>query len=254
MKTNLKLFFLLGFTLILIYNTNAQKTFKIGEQLEYRIYFQSLLTGKLSAGNGTITVEEASKFNSEDVVSIQIKGKTKGFIQFFYKVKDRFRSYFDVKNKRPIAFIKDVKEGSYTKYDSVIFNYEQLKAFGSYDTTNISSQLTDVASVMYYVRELDFEPLTIGKTYQIPIFMDDEIFYSTIKFIGYKNIKTKNKTYYNCIGFIPSASTESFFEKEELGTVWFSNDKNRLPVLVESELQLGFIKLELLHAKGIDLD
>ncbi len=244
------------FVLMAHLTLNAQgdihhSAFKAGEKLAYRIYFQSLLTGKLSAGKAELAVKKTVKFNDENVVSIVAKGHTKGFIKLFYKVNDRFQSYYDLTQERPVAFVKDVEEGSYQKYDSVLFNYEKSKAFGSYDTTHIVGNLTDVVSAIYHVRNLDFDGLDIGKTYEIPIFIDDNILHAEIKFIGYKFIKTKNKIY-RCMGFVPSVNTKSYFKDENLGKIWLSDDVKRLPVLVESELKLGFIKLELLEASGLN--
>src|SRR5690606_19606573 len=77
-------------------NTYAQKqsAFQEGEWLKFKMSY----SGFLKAGNATLEVKE-SKFEGKPVYHVVGKGWTTGAIKWFFKVEDRYESYFDKDRK-----------------------------------------------------------------------------------------------------------------------------------------------------------
>lgn len=233
---------------------NKNTAFKVGEDLKYRVYFQSTITGKITAGLCYLKVEDSNKFiPGKETIKITGYGKSKGAINLIIKISEHFESYVDKNTLRPYYFVRRTREGSYIRNDKVIFDYKKLEARSSYDTTRIKNNFSDLISAIYYTRNYNTDTAKINDIYFINMYIDDTTYTSAIQYIGKKTIKSKFGTF-KCIGFQPRVITGDVFQDPYPGTIWVSDDKNHLPILAESQLFLGAVKLELIEAKGIKND
>ena len=100
-------------------NSQGYEPFQSGEWLKYKISY----SGWLKAGEASMNIKSDTIDNKElyHVVAI---GQTIGPIDWFFKVRDRYESYFDKKNILPIKFVRDINEGGYTKDLSIIFDHD----------------------------------------------------------------------------------------------------------------------------------
>ncbi|MEE2616346.1 MAG: DUF3108 domain-containing protein, partial [Bacteroidota bacterium] len=144
------------FLLIINFNTiNSQefKPFKSGEWLKYRISY----SGWLKAGEATMVLTNDTLDNKEFYHVVAI-GKTVGPINWFFKVNDRYESYFDKKDTSPYKFIRSINEGGYTKNLSIYFDHNLEKAIinniktSSKTEKHISANSHDLISIIYYLR------------------------------------------------------------------------------------------------------
>ena len=122
------------FLLIINFNTiNSQefKPFKSGEWLKYKISY----SGWFKAGEATMALTNDTLDNKEFYHVVAI-GKTVGPINWFFKVNDRYESYFDKKNTSPYKFIRNINEGGYTKNLSIYFDHNLDKAIINNIKTN----------------------------------------------------------------------------------------------------------------------
>jgi len=125
----LSLLFVTAFSEAQNFRTINNHAFKRGEKLEYRVYYHSLVTGKVTAGEGTLEVKaENRKFNNRNTMHIVGIGKSKGAFNWFYKVNDRFETYIDEEAMFPWMFVNRTREGGYTKDDDVTFDQDAGKA------------------------------------------------------------------------------------------------------------------------------
>ncbi|MEA3505274.1 MAG: DUF3108 domain-containing protein, partial [Bacteroidota bacterium] len=228
--------------------------FITGEDLTYRIYFQSKITGKITAGKGYLKVENSDKkIKDKDLIKIVAYGKSKGPINWIIKVSEYFESYVDKKTLKPYYFIRKTREGNYKRDDNVVFDYNKKEARSSYDTTEITNNFNDFISAIYYTRNYNFDTANINDIFYINMYIDDTTFTSTIQYIGKQTIKSDFGTF-KCIGLQPKVITGDVFQDSYPGTIWVSDDKNHLPILAETKLFMGSVKLELIDAKGIKND
>lgn len=95
-------------SLIFIQLSFAQQesAFADGEWFKFRMSYSNWL----KAGEATLTVKE-TKLKNKEVYHVVGKGKTTGMIKWFFKVKDRYESFFDKKTILPYKFIRDINEG-----------------------------------------------------------------------------------------------------------------------------------------------
>jgi hypothetical protein len=222
------------------------QAFKTGEILEYRIHY-----GFVEAGMAQLEVkQELSSYNNRKCFHVVGIGQTKGAFDWFFRVRDRYESYFDSEAFIPWVFIRRVEEGSYSKNQNVTFDHYKKTATSEKVTIPVPDFVQDLISAFYYARTLDFTNAVPGAVFPIDAYLDDEVFQMNIKYIGKEEVNTKLGTF-NCIKFRPLLLEGRVFKEEEDMTVWISDDKNRIVVRAEAEILVGSLKMDLNGYSGL---
>jgi hypothetical protein len=222
-----------------------------GEKLTFRVAFNSALTGSITGGKATLEVIDENKLiNNRSTYHVVGEGKTTGFIELFYKIHDRYESYFDQDALIARQFIRRTRENKYKKDDLVIFRQDDKLAVSLTKIMPVPANIQDVISGFYYARTLDISTLKIGGIIDIPFFLDDSVYYSRIIFKGRETVKTKLGKF-RCIAFRPMVATGYAFDDPYPITIWITDDANRLPILIESEQSVGRARVELISYSGL---
>jgi hypothetical protein len=220
--------------------------FKPGEKLEFRIHY-----GFVDAGEATLEVlPEMKKFGPRECYQMVGTGKTVGAFDWFFKVRDRYESVVDKEAMVPWMFIRRVKEGGYTKNQNVSFNHYSDSAKSEKATIAIPEYTQDLISAFYYARTIDFTTAKEGDIFPINGYLDDEILSLNIKYVGKEKLKTKFG-YINCIKFRPMLAEGRVFKEKEDMMIWVSDDKNRVPVRVQTDIMVGSIKMDLVKYENL---
>jgi len=221
----------------------GQSAFGQGEYLRFRMHY-----GIIDAGEAEITVNRVGRrYHGNEAYHIVGTGRTLGAFNWFFKVRDRYETYLDVDGVFPWEFVRDVREGGWTKQENYRF-YQHLSAVKTQkgDVYKIPPFSQDMISSFYYARTLNFDTAKVGDVYSIPTFVDEEEFELRIKFLGRENLKSRTGTY-RCMKFVPVVQEGRIFKEEEDMTVWITDDKNRIPVLAKAKVLVGSIKMELVE-------
>jgi hypothetical protein len=237
---------------------NAQKfrsiknhAFRRGEKLEYNVYYQSALTGKVTAGTGTLEVKaENRKFNNRNTMHIVGIGRSKGAFNWFFKVDDRFETYIDEDGMFPWMFINRTREGGYKKDDDITFHQDDGQAVSRNAVTQLPENVQDFVSGFYYARTLDISRVAPGGGFTVPFFLNDTVYESRIIYEGKEIITTELGTF-NCLKFKPMVVKGDVFSDPYPMTLWVTDDRNRLPILCESAVIVGKVKMELTKYTGL---
>lgn len=224
------------------------KAFNPGEKITYKVVYNwnSLW---LNAGEVTFSVSDAV-FGSDKVYHVMGEGSTYKSYDWFYKVRDTYESYINQQTMRPVKFIRNVYEGGFTIYNNVTFKHDEGKAISTSGTFNIPDCTQDVLSAVYYARNIDFNNHKVNDTIPLNLFLDDSLFHIYIRYLGKEQLKTTSGTF-NCIKFKPLLINGTIFRGGEKMTVWVTDDENKIPVLVESPIVVGFIRAELHKYSGL---
>jgi hypothetical protein len=214
-----------------------------GEYLRFRLHY-----GLIDAGEAELTVKRTNRtFFGRPSYHIVGTGRTLGAFNWFFKVQDRYETYLDANGVFPWEFIRDIREGGYTKQENYKF-YQHKAAVETHkgDTFAILPFSQDMLSSFYYARTIDFSDAKVGDVYTIPTFVDEEKYPLQIKFLGREELKSRTGTY-RCLKFVPVVQEGRIFEKEEDMTVWISDDQNKIPILAKAKVLVGSIKMELVE-------
>jgi len=235
--------------------TIHNRTFQPGEEITYVLYYNWNMVW-LSAGEVTFRVEEAG-----GQYHLSAYGATYPSYNWFFKVEDRYEAFVDTTSLLPSLSIRDVQEGKYTLYDRVEFDQINQKALSIRGKSKDSAQpseyefescMHDILSIVYYVRNIQVNDMKEGESIPIRIFMDKEVWPLKVSFEGRdrkKRIRGKGK--WKTVCFSPDLIEGEYFKDGDRMNIWVSDDRNRLPLLIESPVSVGSVKAVLKKYKGL---
>ena len=222
--------------------------FVAGESLNFRVFY-TVAGVFVGAGEADFT-NTLESLNNKPVYHIVGEGKTYSFYDNFFKVRDRYESYIDTLNLQPYKFIRNIYEGGYKKYENVTFNKLANTAVTNDGVFRVPACVQDVISSIYYARNIDFDKYTPGDKIPFTLFLDKELYGMYIRYVGKETVKTKYGKF-KSIKIKPLLLKGTIFEGGEKMTVWISDDKNRVPLRIESPISVGSIKVDMMGYKNL---
>ncbi len=229
----------------------VNEAFDDKEFTRYSVYYNSMITGNVTAGEATIDVKSSKlKVFDRDVWQIVGEGKSKGAFNWFYKVRDRFESYVDKESMIPYLFVRRTREGNYEKDDDVVFYHEDGFAVSRKKKTMTPPNVQDFVSALFFMRTLSLQDFDADSNYFIDFLLDDSVYVSKVKYEGTELIKTSLGTF-RCLKIAPMMATGEVFSDAYPVMVWVTDDKNHLPILAEAKVIVGSVKMELVEYKHL---
>ena len=225
--------------------------FQRGEKISFRVSYNSRLLGSVRAGEASLEIGPNNQIiggrNTMHVVGI---GETRGLFNLFFRVENRYETYIDEKAIAPLLFIRRINEGGYRKSQDVMFNHYNNIAESNTATVPVVPYVQDIISAFYYARTMDMSDVKKGDEFEVDFFLDDTVYVSKIVFEGREKITTRLGTF-NTLRFKPMVLEGTVFDQPYPMTMWISDDKNKIPVLLESGLVVGSIRMELSEYQGL---
>ena len=223
--------------------------YKPGEHFKFRIHY-----GFFNAGYATLDLKK-DVFQGKELYHAVGKGWTTGLSRWFMKVRDLYESYFDEEG-RPYRFIRKIDEGGYTMDKELHFDHGKNKVLvinkkkGEVSFYKTPKQIFDMVSVFYYLRNYDMSSLKPGDAISVKMFFDEEVYPFKLKYLGKDVLKTKVGKI-RSLKFRPLVQSGRVFKEDESLTVWVSDDKNKMPLLIKAKLLVGALKASLIEYKGV---
>ncbi|GAA3632793.1 DUF3108 domain-containing protein [Flavivirga jejuensis] len=246
------LLILIGILAMQMSFSQQEPAFGNGEWFKFKMSY----SGFLKAGNATLTVKD-SKLNNKDVYHVVGKGWTTGMIKWFFKVKDRYESYFDKKTIMPYKFVRNIDEGGHTKNLEIDFDQVNNKAYVNNKKHNkktvidTNPNIQDMVSTFYYLRNnIDISELKPGHEVKIDMFFDEENYGFKLQYLGEETIDTEFGEV-KSLKFRPYVMAGRVFKEEESLTLWVSKDKNKVPLRIKADLAVGSLRADLEAFKGL---
>lgn len=248
--------FYISLFLILVVGARAQSNFcgikntttQNGEEITYTIYY-TLAGAHVNAGTTTFS-NKLEKFNGRTVYHVVGVGGSNVKYDWIYKVRDRYESYIDTQTMQPLRFFRDISEGSTKKKETVSFNHSTNTAINETGTYKVPSCIQDVLSTIYYARNVDFDKYKKGDKIPFQMFLENQVHDLYIRYFGKEEVKTKYGRF-NAIKFKVLLIPGTIFKGGEEMVVWVSDDQNRVPVRIESQILVGSIKVDISNHKNL---
>lgn len=240
------------FFVILSVPAQENHAFQEGEWFKFKMSY----SGFLKAGNATLEVKDA-RLKGKDVFHVVGKGWTTGAIKWFFKVKDRYESYFDKQTGEPYKFIRNIDEGGHTKDMEIEFDHKASKAHVNNKKTKTKASyatepnVQDMVSAFYYLRNnYKTETIKEGDVVSLNMFFDEENYNFQLKFLGREELKTTFGTI-KTLKFRPYVMAGRVFKEKESLTLWVSADDNKIPLRIQADLAVGSLRADLEAFKGL---
>ncbi len=223
----------------------SQLAFGDGEKLTV---IASYTWGVLNTDVGTVTLEISEK-NEERAPQFVAKGRiqTARFFNAFFRVDDYYESHFKKSNLRPTYFMRDIKEGKYTIQNHYHYNADHsinaglVRKDGSVQDTLLPGRVCtfDFITIFYFLRNLEFKNMKPGDVSPISFAIDEEIFDLYLRFDGRDEIRIQGLGTFRCLKFSAQTVAGVVFDGKEELRFWISDDRNRIPLLIETPVVMG---------------
>ena len=118
------------------------------------------------------------------------------------------------------------------------------------DTSVAFTNVQDMLSSFYYLRNRNVKNMKKGDEIAIDMFMDSQVYPFKLRFLGKETISTKFGKVKTLI-FRPMVQSGRVFKAQESVTLWITDDENKIPIKMKADLSVGSLRAELEQYKGL---
>ena len=206
--------------------------FDAGEKLVFTMHY-----GLISAGEATLEIRNIATIDSTACYRIVSDARTNEFFSTFFKVRDRYESYLDTTELYSLRYEKHIREGKFKRDEVVLFDQRAHTATYKDKVVPIAPRTQDILSAFYYVRTL---PLEVGKDIALANHTDGKNYPLIIKVHRRERVKV-DAGEFDCLVVEPILRGPGLFNQKGRLTVWVTDDKYKMPVLMRSRVVLGHV-------------
>ena len=234
----------------------SNTSFDRGETLQYKVHY-----GLINAAEATIELDdEVHRVNSRPCYRATVTGRTTGSFDYFLRIRDTWRSYIDTTSILPQRFFRNIEEKNYRKRETVDFDHQRDVAdVESYKkdkndvkkgTFKVPNNVQDIVSGFYFLRTINYDQRRPGEVIRVQGFFDEDVFSMDVTYKGREVVETKAGTI-RVIRLVPKMPSNKLFKGENAVSVFLSDDRNKIPVLIQAEMFVGSVKVDLYKYKGL---
>jgi len=233
---------------------NLARLYREGERLVYDVTWL-----RIGAGEATLEVQGVVNLNGHQAYHLVTTAQTGPTVSKIYRVDDRTESYLETDPMQALRFEKNLREGRYRHSSQTVFDHEKgIATFRYLDFGRVPKGITrldeaeeygqyviqefpltpgalDELSVLYYVRTL---PLVASTMVTAKVFASRKNWELEVKVLGRETLDTvlgRRET----LKVEPLLKFEGIFQRKGRMTVWLTDDAERIPVRMKSEITIG---------------
>lgn len=238
------------------------KTTRSGEWARYEVYYN---WGFIWMNAAEVIFSTTDfQYNDANVFRLRCVGRTYDSYDWFFCVRDTFESIVDPISLRPYKFKQRNYEGKRRTINDYTYNISDTtismkgeiwedddERTAKYNLQRKSSpNAVDVLTMVYKARNIDYSRYAVGEEIPITMIINAESYDLYIRYLGKERIKTKEGRIFDCIKINPLLVDGTIFSGGEDMTVWVTNDKSRVPVVIEAKVIIGSVKAMFVSGKG----
>ena len=202
---------------------------------EGELFTFAIQYGLIYAGDATLEVRNIAVLDSTKAYHIISTARTNSAFDLVFKVRDRHDSFMDYDNLYSLRFEKHLREGRFKRDEKVIFDQRNHIAMYDDKKVPIPPNTQDFLSALYCARTL---PLEVGMAVAMANHTGGKNYPIYAKVLRRERVKVPAGEF-NCLVVEPVLQTTSIFEHKGKLTIWFTDDRFRMPVLLRSKVVIG---------------
>lgn len=197
------------------------------------------------------------------IYRIEANGKTYPFFNWFFDLNDTYVSRVEASTLRPLDLQVEIREGGYRvssgyQYDWTegrvrTFFYNHKRADTSRHVMTLRDGSYDALALFFNLRCEDVSQFKSGENRTLSMVLEDTIRTIRYRFEGREKKTIKGLGKFKTLKFVcqlATSSGESFKDGSEF-TLWISDDRNKIPLYIESPIRVGSIRGRLLNAEKL---
>ena len=228
------------------------------ERLEFVVSYRARLVPNTEVADVVVTTSRQG-----DRFTIIGHGRCRPFFRWFFDLDDRYTTVMDAASLRPISASARIREGKYAFNSDLLFDWSSMVVHSTYrnlkrpddlhKTMPITNNSVDGISLFYRLRNTDISTLRVGVAMPLELVLEDTIRTVNYKFLGREVVNVPGLGRFHSLKFscqLATSQGESFQDGSEF-YVWISDDRNHIPLLVESPIRVGSIRARLAKFSGL---
>lgn len=240
-----------------------EAAFRAGEKLTFNVGHSYV---KGASVIGVTFSTSATVVDGHQTHKVQTVGKTLTGYRTFFDLNDTYETWLDVGTLRPVRFANRLQENKYRFQANYSYNWDAGTVTTRYRklTNPVETRRTlklqpgtgDAIAILYNLRCDDIASFRVGERRTMRLVLDDTVRTLTYRYMGREVKKIGRLGTFNTLKIICSMASSSdpdaqvFAEGSEL-TLWLSDDKNHMPLAVESPIKFGSIVATLTKFEGL---
>lgn len=229
---------------------NSVNSFQSGEKLSYQaLYTWGFIWIHAADIQFSVSVQ---KIGSVPAYSFTAKANSLKTFDWFFKVRDNFQSLVTFEKFRPVWFNQNTSEGGWEVRQTYAFNSSGNKFFHKanighrkpiQDSVAIPACTFDILSAIFYCRNIPFDHYKVKDKITVNTLIDGKLYPIQFLFLGKEIIPSlHDKEKYSCYKVEVMAIESNNFKEGQKINVWFTDDDNHLPILIEAKVVVGSVK------------
>jgi hypothetical protein len=231
-------------------------SFTRGEVLNYKVHY-----GLINAAEATIEVaNDIHRVNDRPCYKATVTGRTTGSFDLFLRIRDTWRTYIDTTSILPQRFFRNIEENHYRKKETVDFDHARDVAMvevrkkenvpPKHGTFKVPNNVQDLVSGFYFLRTINYDQRRVGEVIRVQGFFDEEVFNMDVIYKGRETVETKAGII-RAIKLTPKMPSNKLFRGENAISLYLSDDRNKIPVLIQAEMFVGSVKVDMYKYQGL---
>ncbi len=239
-----------------------QIAFGDGEKLTYVVSYRAKLVPNLEAGE---VILRTSKTNLDGKPVYNISGNAKVFQEFkwFYDLDDTYQTWLDARTLKPLKYQFRLREGKFRADCNYVYDWPARKVTTYYHNLKRPTGKTrvlplrdtsfDALALFYNLRSDDINKFISQNNKSLYMVLEDTVRKVNFSFVGREKMTVKRLGTFNTLKFACTimVSNEESFEDGSQFFIWITDDKNRIPVYLESPLKVGSARVTLTKYQGL---
>lgn len=232
-----------------------------GEELDYRVSYKARMFPNTEIGAVEIRTS-ADRIDGRDFFKVEGIGRTLPTYRWFYNLEDIYTVWVDGQTRRPVRFVSDLHEGDYTfqSYytylwpDSTVHTRWRSRQRPFQEKTMVlTNESMDAISLFFNLRSAEAEDFRVDEVGTLQMILQDTIKHIHYRYLGRENKKIRNMGRFRTLKFeCQLGTTEGYsFTDGTIFTIWISDDRNKIPLYIESPVKIGSIQAYISGFKGL---
>jgi Protein of unknown function (DUF3108) len=211
----------------------------VGERLSFNVSWSNFPT----AANLEIQVAEQGRYYGQDSIQIKTKVTTSGSVRsLFSEINNFYISYVNPNTAVPHRIVNVISQGKQQSEETVVLDQVKKQAIFQDDkTVSIPAGTYDLPSLLFALRMRSWSE---NNKQKLSALYGKELIEIEAEVKGRERITTQMGSYNTvCVRVSPQKNLSRYRAQ-----IWFSDDVQRLPVLMTAKLPFGEVRAEMTSA------
>jgi hypothetical protein len=242
-------------SLLLLAAMNGQAQIKAGETL---VYAASYNMSGLMTHIAQLTLEAKEvKTSKNTFLNLHIEAATFSQWDSYFKIRDVYESFVNPQTLKPSLYKRSINEGGYVKTEKYVYQSDGTTIKASMrrrngqekeTTITVGAGSTDIVTMLYRLRTLDFSKLKPGQLTPMTVVFDQKEVSANVKYMGKETINAGVLGKKECYKLSLAAKTD-VLKGTDKNLVWLTADEKKIPAFFQFSIPVGTGQLVLKEIK-----